>query len=196
MFNNFSVLAEKQVPEKKDDTVHVLERDEENQRKFELMCRRQKEAAILHETHVHRNPTSLVKDLKAAGIPIKHLQRYLHTHKCKYCETNLGWASCYCKSAKQTGGDELIISTIADPLSPHMTITQTLANEHEVTSTPPEGTVFRPFKRVMEQGPLRKALATQLGAFEVCVEKLGVKEAETPNCSPEGTDLRIDWADA
>jgi hypothetical protein len=50
-----------------------------------------------------------------------------------------------------------MLSTIVDPLSPHMRITQTLANEHQVTSALPEGTA---------------------------------------NCSPAGTDLRIDWADA
>ena len=61
----------------------------EDQRKFELMCKRQKEAAILHASFGHRNPTSLVKDLKAAGIPIKHLQRYLHAHKCKYVSIKL-----------------------------------------------------------------------------------------------------------
>jgi hypothetical protein len=94
-------------------------RNEGDQRKFEIMCRRQKEAAILHESYGHRNPTSLVKDLKAAGIPIKHLQRYLHAHRCKYCEANLGRASYYCKSAKQPGGNELVLSTIVDPLTPN-----------------------------------------------------------------------------
>ena len=160
------------------------------------MCRRQKEAAILHEAHGHRNPTSLVKDLKAAGIPIKHLQRYLHAHRCKYCEANLGRASYYCKSAKQPGGDELILSTIVDPISPHMHITQTLANEHEVTSAPPEGTALRPFKSAMEQGSIMTELATQFADLEACVAELGTKEARKPNCSPAGTDLRIDWADA
>ena len=171
-------------------------RGEEDQRKFELMCRRQKEAAILHEAHGHRNPTSLVKDLKAAGIPIKHLQRYLHAHRCKYCEANLGRASYYCKSAKQPGGDELILSTIVDPISPHMHITQTLANEHEVTSAPPEGTALRPFKSAMEQGSIMTELATQFADLEACVAELGTTEARKPNCSPAGTDLRIDWADA
>jgi hypothetical protein len=100
-----------------------------------------------------------VKDLKAADIPIKHLQRYLHAHRCKYCEANLGRASYYCKSAKQSGGDDLILSIIVDPLSPHMHITQTFPNEHEVTSAPPEGTALRPFKSIMEQGPMMKVLA-------------------------------------
>ena len=94
--NTFSILAEHQAPEKP-EIARLTQRGEEDQRKFELMCRRQKEAAILHEAHGHRNPTSLVKDLKAAGIPIKHLQRYLHAHRCKYCEANLGRASYYCK---------------------------------------------------------------------------------------------------
>jgi hypothetical protein len=137
-----------------------------------------------------------VKDLKEAGIPIQHLQRYLHAHMCKYCEATLGRASYYCKSAKQPGGDELILSTIVDPLSAHMHITQTLANEHEVTSAPPEGKTLRPFKKIMGQGPMMKALAPQLADLEACVEELGTKEAGRPNCSPAGTDLRIDWADA
>jgi hypothetical protein len=152
--NIFSSLAEYQVPDKPMGIVRQSERGEEDQRKIELMYRRQKKAAILHESHGHRNPTSLVKDLKAAGIPIKHLQRYLHAQGCKNCETNLGRASYYCKSAKQPGGDDLILSTIVDPLSPHMYITQTLANEHEVTSAPPKGTVLRPFKKNPQGLPL------------------------------------------
>ncbi len=99
IINTFSILAEHQAPEKP-EIVRLSERGEEDQRKFELMCRRQKEAAILHEAHGHRSPTSLVKDLKAAGIPIKHLQHYLHAHRCTYCEANLGRASYYCKSAR------------------------------------------------------------------------------------------------
>ena len=100
-----------------------------------------------------------MKDLKEAGIPIQHLQRYLHAHMCKYCEATLGRASYYCKSAKQPGGDELILSTIVDPLSPRMHITQTLANEHEVTSAPPEGTALCPFKNFFEQGPLDESIS-------------------------------------
>jgi hypothetical protein len=137
-----------------------------------------------------------VKDLKAAGIPIKHLQRYLHAHKCKYCEANLGRASYYCKSSKQPGGDELVLSTIVDPLSPNTPITQPLANEHEVTSAPPTGSMLRPFNSVMKQGPLGKELADKIAALEATVEQLGATEDSKPNCSPAGTDLRIDWADA
>jgi hypothetical protein len=133
------------------------------------MCRRQKESAILHESYGHRNPISLVKDLKAAGIPIKHLQRYLHAHRCKYCAANLGRASYYCKSAKQPRGDEVVLSTIVDPLSPNTPITQTLANEHEVTSAPPTGSMLRPFKGVMTQGPLGKELADKIASLENCL---------------------------
>jgi hypothetical protein len=78
--NIFSALIEQQAGNERSDTARNSTPNEEDQRKFELMCRRQKEAAILHESYGHRNPTSLVKDLKAAGIPIKHLQRYLHAH--------------------------------------------------------------------------------------------------------------------
>jgi hypothetical protein len=129
-----------------------------------LLCT---EAAILHESYGHRNLTSLVKDLKAAGIPIKHLQRYLHAHKCKYCDANLGRASYFCKSAKQPGGEELVLSTIVDPLSPATPIMQTLANEH-----------------------------AKMADLEATVKQLGTIEDAEPNCSPAGTDLRIDWADA
>ena len=75
--NIFSALTEQQAGNEQCDNARHSSRNEEDQRKFELMCRRQKEAAILHESYGHRDPTSLVKDLKAAGISIKHLQRYL-----------------------------------------------------------------------------------------------------------------------
>ncbi len=86
---------------------------------------------------------------------------------------NLGRASYYCQL-------ELILSTIVDPLSPHMHITQTLANKHEVTSAPPEGTELRPFKSAMEQGSIMTELATQFADLEACVAELGTKEARKP----------------
>jgi hypothetical protein len=48
----------------------------------------------------------------------------------------------------------------------------------------------------MEQGSIMTELATQYADLEACVAELGTKEAQKPNCSPAGTDLRIDWADA
>ena len=137
-----------------------------------------------------------LKDLKVAGIPIKHQQQYLHAHKCKYCDANLGRASYYCKSAQQPGGDELVLSTIVDQLSPATPITQTLANEHEVTSAAPMGTMLRPFKTVMNKGPLGKELADKMDSLEATVKQLGTIEDAEPNCSPAGTDLQIDWTDA
>jgi len=192
--NIFSALIEQRIGNERSDTARNSTRNEEDQRKFELMCRRQKAAAILHESYGHRNPTSLVKDLKAAGIPIKHLQRYLHAHTCKYCEANLGRASYYCKSAKQSGGDELVLSTIVDPLSPNTPITQTLANEHEVTSAPLAGSMLRPFKSVMQQGPLATELADNIASLEDTLAQSKAIGDSRPNCSTAGTDLRIDWA--
>jgi hypothetical protein len=83
-----------------------------------------------------------------------------------------------------------------DPLSPNTLITQTLANEHEVTSAPPTGSMLRPFKSLMKQGPLGKELADKIAALEATVEQLRATEDSKPNCSPAGTELRIDWADA
>jgi hypothetical protein len=47
--NGFSILAEQRGSNEQSNTAQLSTRNEEDQRKFELMCRRQKEAAILHE---------------------------------------------------------------------------------------------------------------------------------------------------
>ena len=193
--NAFSVLATK--PE-----AHTLSpsandepatRSDADQRRFELMCKRQQEAAVLHEAHGHRNPTSLVRDLKAAGVPVKHLQRYIHAHRCKFCDANLGRAAY--QTAKQSGGGDLVISTIVDPTAPQTAITKTLADEHQVTSAPPSDSSLRPFKTILTKGKLTTGLDQQLAELNACVDELA-KVGEKPNCSPAGTDLRIDWADA
>ena len=171
------------------------ERSESDQRRFELMCKRQQEAATLHDASGHRNPTDLVRDLKAAGVPVKHLQRYIHAHRCKYCEANLGRAGYKCQTAKQNGGGDLVISTIVDPLAPRTAITKTLADKHEVTSAPPSDTALRPFKTILNQGQLQATLGKQLDEMQACVTELNAEQG-TANCSPGGTDLRIDWADA
>jgi hypothetical protein len=195
--NAFSALADMPEPESAplQHDSQPEERSEADQRRFELMCKRQQEAAILHDAWGHRNPTSLVRDLKAAGIPVKHLQRYIHAHRCKYCEANLGRAGYQCQTAKQNGGGDLVISTIVDPLNPRTAITKTLADQHEVTSDPSPDTALRPFKTVLQGGPLHATLEKQLDELQACVTDLNVQQ-ETPNCSPGGTDLRIDWADA
>ncbi len=65
--NIFSALIEQQASNVRSDNVRDSTRTEKDHRKFELMCRRQKEASILHESYGHRNPTSLVKDLKLSS---------------------------------------------------------------------------------------------------------------------------------
>ena len=73
---------------------------------------------------------------------------------------------------------------------------RSLANEHEVTSAPPTGSMLRPCKSLMKQGPLGKELADNIDALEATVAQLNATGDSRPNCSPAGTDLGIDWADA
>jgi hypothetical protein len=49
--NIFSALIEQQNGNERSDTARNSTQNEKDQRKFELMCRRQKEAAILHESY-------------------------------------------------------------------------------------------------------------------------------------------------
>ena len=48
----------------------------------------------------------------------------------------------------------------------------------------------------MKQGPLGKELADNIDALEATVAQLNATGDSRPNCSPAGTDLRIDCADA
>ena len=75
-----------------------------------------------------------------------------------------------------------------------MLITQTLANEHEVTSAPLAGSMLRPFKSVMQQGPLATELADNIASLEDTLAQSKAIGDSRPNCSTAGTDLRIDWA--
>jgi hypothetical protein len=52
-------------------------RSEAEQRRFELMCSRQKQAQILHESGGHRNARDTYRDLEAAGVKVHHLKRYI-----------------------------------------------------------------------------------------------------------------------
>jgi hypothetical protein len=56
--------------------------------------------------------------------------------------------------------------------------------------------MLRPFKTVMHQGPLAKELANEMASLASTVKQLDATTYAEPNCSPAGTDLRIDWADA
>ena len=86
-------------------------RSDLDQRKFELMCSRQKQAQILHESGGHRNARDTYRDLEAAGMKVHHLKKYILGHQCKWCQANLGRKAYHCQKARQPGGD-LEISTI------------------------------------------------------------------------------------
>jgi hypothetical protein len=85
-------------------------RSEAGQRRFELMCSRQKQAQILHESGGHRNARDTYRDLGAAGVKVHHLKRYILAHQCKWFQSNLGRKTYHCQKARQPGGD-LEIST-------------------------------------------------------------------------------------
>ncbi len=108
---------------------------EAEQRRFELMCSRQKQAQILHESGGHRNARDTYRDLEAAGVKAHHLKRYILAHQCKWCQSNLGRKTYHCQKARQPGGD-LEISTIVDPQNPKTMLTETLAKIHQVTTAP------------------------------------------------------------
>jgi hypothetical protein len=80
-------------------------RSEAEQRRFELMCSRQKQAQILHESGGHRNARDTYRDLEAAGVKAHHLKRYILAHQCKWCQSNLGRKTYHCQKAPQPGGD-------------------------------------------------------------------------------------------
>ena len=45
--------------------------------RFELMCRNRKEAITIHRAHGHPNNRMLLLNLEAAGLPYKHVKRYI-----------------------------------------------------------------------------------------------------------------------
>jgi len=73
-----------------DDEAHVpacrsTERVEGRmQQRFEFMCRNRKEAITihLHRAHGHPNNRTLLLNLEAAGLPCKHLKRYVLAMSC------------------------------------------------------------------------------------------------------------------
>jgi len=54
------------------------------QQRFEFMCRNRKEALTihLHRAHGHPNNRTLLLNLEAAGLPYKHLKRYILAMSC------------------------------------------------------------------------------------------------------------------
>ena len=204
--NAFEMLAQLDSDEQHSDTspaTNASTRSEADQRRFELMCKRQKQAEILHKAHGHCNNRQTYINEEKSGRPVKHLKRYILAHHCKWCAANLGRKSYYCKKAAQSGG-ELEVRTIIDPEHPDTPITQTLAKEHGVTSPPPVDSNLRPFKNSLAnasetQGKLAKSVQEQielLDSYRASLHDLPSDNKPSPNCSPAGTDLRIDWADA
>ena len=176
-------------------------RSEIDQRKFELMCTRQKQAQILHESGGHRNARDTFRDLEAAGVPVRHLERDILAHKCKWCESNFGRKSYHCQKARRQGED-LEISTIIDPINPKTMLTETLAKIHKVTSAP-DHPAWKDTDVIKgaSVGPLTADTAkdvAKLQAFsQILQPDLRIPaEDEVSTCLPAGTDLRIDWAGA
>ena len=177
---------------------------EAEQRRFELMCSRQKQAQILHESGGHRNARDTYRDLEAAGVKAHHLKRYILAHQCKWCQSNLGRKTYHCQKARQPGGD-LEISTIVDPQNPKTMLTETLANIHQVTTAPDHPEWFKTggskATNAVPFGPLSTHLAKDVENLKAFSQTLLPDPVTCPdNCdthhSPAGTDLRIDWADA
>jgi len=79
-----------------DDEAHVpdllsTERVEGRMKqRFELMCRNWKEAITLHRAHSHHNNCTLLLNLKVAGLPYKHLKRYILAITCAACQAAIG----------------------------------------------------------------------------------------------------------
>ena len=187
-------------------------RSDMDQHKFELMCSRQKQAQILHESGGHRNARDTYRDLEAAGMKVHHLKKYILAHQCKWCQANLGRKAYHCQKARQQGGD-LEISTIIDPLNPKIMLTETLAKIHQITIAPdhPAWSMEGCRKEACETEKVTKKVPlgileahthkdlTKLKAFAQALLPDPIVAPEEPgvqNHSPAGTDLRIDWADA
>jgi len=58
--------------------------------RFELMCRNQKEAITIHRAHGHSNNRTLLLNLEAAGLPYKHLKRYILAISCDASRVAIG----------------------------------------------------------------------------------------------------------
>ena len=187
-------------------------RSDMDQHKFELMCSRQKQAQILHESGGHRNARDTYRDLEAAGMKVHHLKKYILGHQCKWCQANLGRKAYHCQKARQPGGD-LEISTIVDPLNPKIMLTETLAKIHQITIAPDhpawsmEGRRNEACETVkvtkrLPLGPLEAHTLTDVTKLKAFAQILlpdstvAPEEPSVQNHSPAGTDLRIDWADA
>ena len=194
-------------------------RSEKDQQKFELMCRRQREARIAHESHGHCNNRQTLLNMEAKGQKVKHLKRYILAHTCEHCYANIGRR--HYKTKRRTADGDLGISTITDAELPGTTITESLARIFERTA--PFSSALYPLSMADEQELSDPALSDITRgdddadcARSVVSEQIAQKITElkalrrqlnqgirgdsaltSPSpYSPPGTDLRMDWADA
>jgi len=57
---------------------------------FELVCRNRKEAITIHRAHGFPNNRMPLLNLEAAGLPYKHLERYILAISCDACRAAIG----------------------------------------------------------------------------------------------------------
>ena len=212
--NSFECLTDPHVDN--DSNVPVSDfkqhaRNEQDQRRFELMCKRQREAKIAHEAGGHCNNRATLLNLQAKEIAINHLKRYILAHKCEHCYANIGRR--HYKTKSKTALGELHVSTITDPSCPGTSITESLSSLFECTA--PLSCNLYPLS--ISDSALSNEVHAQAGdndrkLAKDCAMKLkelkdlrrqldkGIKENSEPVqsavFSPPGTDLRMDWGDA
>jgi hypothetical protein len=100
-------------------------RSEADQRKFELMCSRQKQSQSLHESGGHRNARDTYRDLEAAGMQVHQLRRYILGHQCKCCQSNLGRKAYHCQKARQIVSQPEFVVTPTHTKRPDPTLRET-----------------------------------------------------------------------
>ena len=131
------------------------------QQRFEVMCKHRQEAMNAHRGNGHPNNRQLLLNMEAAGVPYKHLKRYILALDCDSCAAATGrrhnkvstvrveaaqakrrlkaqrkLAAQQKTTSKQTNtvDSELEISPITDAQNPKMTITESLARLFEHTA--------------------------------------------------------------
>ena len=169
-------------------------RSEEDQRRFELKCAREKEVAMLHDVS-HRHNRGLLNDLIAAGVETRHLKRYILKHNCKWCAANRGKRQYLTKSHVIPSG-EILISTIVDPQDPNTTITETLAKQFQSTSP------MYSVRSLEDVTVAANSPSTSTPILEETIDSPSLMQAPPINLLPQSqsaqrqTDLHADWADA
>ena len=206
IFNSFSLL-ENMGEEATDANDHCGRKSEADQRKFELMLSREKEVQVLHESHGHPHNKALYDDLIAAGVEVRHLQRYIMKHKCKFCTAARGKRSY--KITKKTNSGSLILTPLVNSENPDITITESLAHlfpsvvQEKPKSTPSVLTEYL-HNSLLAFTEQNAAALNAAGVSCVFTDNLatitptGPPPPATlwPPLGEPGSDLRMDWADS